>query len=231
MPEKTEGMKNMYTLLFNVTKAGKRHRQKNICCQDSAASFRSGSKAVAAVSDGCSSSMLSHIGSELCVRVFVETFSSFSEEALRAFCSSKKSDTVIRDILSEAIDRAVKGTGTDHQALSATLLGCIAVGDHALIIHVGDGFAAGLRFGRISILSAPENRGSIDRTFFATSPGVCEHIRIRRVRGYRSLLLSTDGLSGMKLQKHMFVPDGLEDLICKNREKLRDDCGAVIIST
>lgn len=220
----------MNMLQYDVTRTGERHRQNNICCQDSAGSCIVGNNiAVGAVSDGCSSSLLSHIGSQLCVRVFVDTFSSFSEETIGAFCKTKRADTLIKELLTEAIDRAIKVTGTDHRHLSATLVGCVACGDRALIIHVGDGFAAGLRFGRIRILSPPENNGRSDRTFFATSPGVGEHIRIRRVRGYRTLLLSTDGLSGMKLQKRMFEPGGLEKLICGNGESLRDDCGAVII--
>ena len=88
--------------LFKQT--GSYHRKKNICCQDSAAFLEvSRDIAVAAVSDGCSSSLMGHIGSVMCVRTFIETFSALPEEKLKKFCISKRYDNELKEMLTKEI--------------------------------------------------------------------------------------------------------------------------------
>ena len=214
--------------LFKQT--GSYHRKKNICCQDSAAFLEvSRDIAVAAVSDGCSSSLMGHIGSVMCVRTFIETFSALPEEKLKKFCISKRYDNELKETFLKAIYKAVEEKGTGHQLLSATLLGCIVYKKRAVLLHIGDGFAARLRYGNIRIMSEPENQERTNQTYFATEPCAKQHTRIRHIRIYDKLLLSTDGLSKIKLNKDMFEFEYLENFLTANKDDLYDDCGAIIV--
>ena len=215
---------------FQMVQTGTYHKQKHLCCQDSTSVYTKGNITLAAVSDGCGSAVLSHIGSALCVRTFIETFAVFPENMLEAFCTSGKFDRMVQNLTAEAIQKEIDRTGVPHQLLSATLVGCICYKKRAVFVHAGDGFAARVQFGHIDMVSPPENDGSHDHTFFITSPLVQEHIRITRIRSFRCLLLSTDGLSRLRLQKEMFLPDGLANILLQYEPHLSDDCGVVLLT-
>lgn len=214
---------------FNIVQTGIRHEKQNVCCQDCASFFTRENITIAAVSDGCSSAALSHIGSDICVRTFIDTFSPFPDDIVKSFCTSRRYDRILKYILSEAIAKAISKTGISHQLLSATLVGCICYKKRAVFLHVGDGFASRMRYGHINIVSRPENNGCSNRTFFITSPDSQGHIRIMRINSYQRLLISTDGLSGIKLKKEMFFQSGLKKLLLDNQKSLYDDCGVVLI--
>ena len=216
--------------LFKQT--GAYHRKKNICCQDSAAFVGIGKDtAVAAVSDGCSSSMLGHIGSAVSVRTFTEIFSALPPKTLKKFCISGRYDKELKKTVTETIRKAVMEKGVGHQLFSATLIGCITYKKRAVFIHVGDGFAARLKYGHISVVSKPENREKTNQTYFVTAPCANQHIRITRIKSYDKLLLSTDGLPVAELNREFFEFAGLEKFLQSNKESLFDDCGAVIIQS
>lgn len=216
--------------LFKQT--GAYHRKNNICCQDCAGAIVvSNDIAVAAVSDGCSSSLLGHIGSVMCVRTFTETLSALPKEKLKKFCISGKCDDELKEIVTVAIHRAVAEKGTGHQLLSATLLGCILYKKSVVLVHIGDGFAACPVYGHIRIVSKPENRELQNQTYFATEPCAKHHIRIKHIRVYDKLLLSTDGLSKIRLDKSLFKPEGLSNFFTANKDRLYDDCGVILIQS
>lgn len=223
-------MSMMKMKLFKQT--GAYHTKTNACCQDSAAFVSIGEDtAVAAVSDGCSNSLLGHIGSAVSVRVFTELFSAIPEEKLKKFCISGRYDDELKKMVIEAIQKAIAENRAEHQLFSATLVGCICHKKRAVFIHVGDGFAARLKYRHISVVSKPENRERTNQTYFVTEPCAKQHIRITRIKSYDKLLLSTDGLSKAKLNRELFEFEGIEKFLISNRENLFDDCSAVVIQS
>lgn len=214
--------------LFPIVQRGQTHIRQHHCCQDRAAGYVRDTIAIAAVSDGCGSCMLSHIGASLCVQTFIDTFAVLPVKTLQGFCTFQRYEEPLRQRLTQAIQAAISRTQLPHQLLSATLIGCISYKGRAVVLHTGDGFVARQRLGHIDIVSAPEQDGGADHTFFATDPSAIGHLRITRLRSYEKLLLSTDGLAQVPLQKELFIPEQLQTLLTTN-QSLEDDCGAVIL--
>lgn len=180
---------------------GRSHHSSGIPCQDSVLVCCRRGVTVAALADGAGSARHSDIGSRCCVEKVSELLSrrfdscwSMQDEALQA----EAIDCVLGELEQK---RALDSELYDY---ASTLLAVAVHGNRYLCFHLGDG-VVGIQHTNesnvrsLQVLSAPENGEFINETFFTTTVGAGEHLRVYRgrldKRGERTIgfILMSDG--------------------------------------
>lgn len=175
---------------------GRYHTINNMPCQDNLFTCKTDDgRYIAAVSDGCSSSKFSDIGSKIAVSSVAEFFTIHCKEI-------SDSDELKSDFLNYLHEnlrkKAIQLAGGDMSELFATLIFAVADKGKLLVGHIGDG--ALLCFDEESefFVSDPENAGASNVTYFVGSQSAYSHfhltlIDIEKKNALRTLTLFSDG--------------------------------------
>lgn len=187
----------MERLFACATQTGTGHRQHGVPCQDAAQGFDAGNACCIALADGAGSRPDSHFAAgavtgALSRRLAEEfdTWYAMPDEALA--CNLLKEGRA-------AVEAAHPGT---EPACTLLLFAADTTG-RCLLLHLGDGAALGAGADGPLLLSAPENGETHNLTYFMSTPGAADHLRIRRTLppGCHTVLLCSDGSAAALLQE------------------------------
>lgn len=175
------------------------HEREGIPCQDAIAAKRCANGCtVLALSDGAGSARHAQQAARSCAEAVV---SLFGETALADFLQLEPAEqkqrilSACRDKISLLPEFSLEDAPEQY---AATLLFLVRDETRLLLGHIGDGaaFAADAQ-GRCVFVSEPENLEGTNRTFFVSSPGAAEHLRLtvldRQESGAQAVLLTSDG--------------------------------------
>ena len=187
---------------------GQSHIADGKPCQDAWDVATNGEWLFAAVADGAGSAEHAEIGAEHLVKSVVDSLAGLqaefthSNEAFSSFWAA-----AVNRAVEQARDRLAAGilhpsqishvlSGDPHLAdYHATLVGAVSNGEHCLLFHLGDGFAAAVtqEEWEVAEVSKPENGRYANETFFFTQPQWQEHLRCKTIAAPESLWLMSDG--------------------------------------
>lgn len=176
------------------TRAGRSHRARDQPCQDAYA-IRSldGGRVVAAVADGLGSRPLSHLGSDAACRAAVDALArepTWDDAALRrAFEAARTS-----------LDQLAAGMGAPVTDLATTLLVAAVAPERVVAGMVGDGAVVACG-PTIRLLLEPVNGEYANEVVPLTHPDWPAHVRSAEGQGAETVLLFTDGLTRLLLQR------------------------------
>ncbi|HEY4467103.1 MAG TPA: PP2C family serine/threonine-protein phosphatase [Klebsiella sp.] len=182
---------------------GSSHRQNNLPCQDAFCYRNLGDRLVAVVCDGAGSAAYSEHGAALVAYGLADRLAKITagpdEEQLAALVES-----VREDVLIQAQER-----GSSAGDFACTVLAVWLGATDSVVLHIGDGVAA-LTVGDEQHFSLPENGEYANQTWFLTSEGWREHLRINKFVGRATqLVMMSDGVQPFALNRRgdaLFAP-------------------------
>lgn len=193
--------------VFAAAAIGGSHLENGTPCQDAFFFREVDNCLVAAVCDGAGSARLSHEGSTLVTRVFVELMAAQSAYWGEEEESFRRLVTGVIDRIRYQITLLAGENATQPTDYAATLVAAVITRTGGWLIHIGDGVAVARMPGDEgetgeSILSLPDNGEYANQTWFVTSPDWAAHLRLTRLPAPPELLaLMSDGAEPFAMSK------------------------------
>lgn len=192
---------------YKVSRAvctGRAHLLSGLPCQDQIALCRGGEGGVsAALADGAGSRAKSDLGAACVTRCAAELL-------CRRFDGLwAMEDRALAEALTQACTQALRQQEPPVYELASTLLFFAGHADGRYLAgHLGDGALIWVQNGESRVFSPPENGAYPNETFFITSGGAAEHLRLYRGRleAPGALLMMSDGMAESLYQRSTGKP-------------------------
>ncbi len=209
---------------------GRYHTVSSMPCQDNLITCKAGSgRRIFSVSDGCSSSKYSDVGSATVVSGIAEFFA----EGQELSDSDELKGTLLKFLDSKLKEKANELAGGDISELFATLVFAVCDGEKLLTGHIGDGALLCFDEDGAFFVSDPENAGAANVTYFVGSSSAYRHFHLKLVdigkeNTLRNLILFSDGPQKAFAEiGRGSITQGVNGLIRAVREGSVSDCKAL----
>jgi hypothetical protein len=201
---------------------GKDHKDRSKPCQDRIAYLKKGGVHVLALADGAGSKPRSEAGAEestlaVC-EILANEFDNYfvlSETGLKSKEEHDLDLLKIKKDIAERVQGAIKKRLTPNETLSdlaCTLLFFALKGEKFIAGHIGDGVIGALLneggSSALRVISAPENGGAPNITFFVTAADAEKHLRLTtgEIKDLKGVVLMSDGV-----EEVLYSPQGLHE--------------------
>ncbi|MCL2630111.1 MAG: protein phosphatase 2C domain-containing protein [Firmicutes bacterium] len=188
---------------------GKEHKERNKPCQDRIAYVKKGGVHAISLADGAGSKPRSEAGAEEAVLAICELmateFDSYYMRAESGLKTDAEYQKDMADLKKEIVSRVQTAIakkvakGESITELPCTLLFVAVKGEKLFLGHIGDGVIGALMSegaqGSLRVLSAPENGGAPNITFFITGADAEKHLRLitGEFKELKGIILMSDG--------------------------------------
>ncbi len=194
-------------LPFCASIQGSAHLEKGLPCQDAgkfAVLGERGETVVLALSDGAGSAAHAERGSQIVVQHWIEHFQTLLQDHPDPAAVLAESDATDIGLILQRIRETVASEAAVLEVeaceFSATLLGAVVTGNHALVAQVGDGAWVGVLKGVCGCLTWPTNGEYAGQTTFANSEMAADFLQLVHLPEAPSALAGfTDGLERLLL--------------------------------
>lgn len=188
-------------LLANISIAGRKHRERNIPCEDASIAVTSNGVSVVCVADGAGGSKYTHAGYGS--KAIVKCISDLLTQHFDAIYFEQR-ENLVKSIIVTAVQSQLAILVDEHklsglEPLSSTMLFCAVKGDLMICGHIGDGLICKVSPSGVSPITLPQNGENASTTFFVTFPNAQEYLRLIRTTtdDTHAILLMTDGVEDL----------------------------------
>lgn len=165
---------------------------------------------VVAVADGAGSARHSAIGAERVCQYFAACAETYWRKAqlAEAVAGTSLAADVGRDAADvgaaifhhvlQGVLREAEHMGIEPMELASTLVGAVLLPNEAFFFQLGDGAAVVRQGDGYEVAIEPVETEFVNTTYFITSPGAAEQVRVRTISGsVQEVALFSDGLQGL----------------------------------
>lgn len=174
---------------------GRRHKQRNVPCQDYTSTYSDDEITIIALADGAGSCEHSDLGAQVAVDTAIKVIKTSFDNIVGSEDVYDAKRMILGPVTQALMEKATSHS-VDYDSLSSTLLVAAVKGDSYLLFHAGDGVIGYVKDDSPLIASFPFNGEFANETDFCTTSTIYETSKIYKgnAEKIKAFIIFSDGV-------------------------------------